>query len=131
SEVEQEMAQVWHQLGNRPIESLIDLPPMTDPESCATIDVLAKILPAATFTDDNLSCLIGARMTNLSLQYGNSPASCISYVVLGEVLGSYFGDYPAGFRFGQLGLDLLAQRGPRRFDSRVTVTFGAFANPAM
>ena len=43
---------MWQQLGSRPIEELVDLPLMTDPDWRATMDVLAELMPPALFTDD-------------------------------------------------------------------------------
>jgi len=40
------------------------------------------------------------------------------------LLGPYFGEYRAAFRFGKLGLDLMEQRGLRRFEGRVYLIFG-------
>ncbi|HEY0792462.1 MAG TPA: AAA family ATPase [Chthoniobacterales bacterium] len=94
-------------LGNRPIERLADLPPMTDPACRATLDVLTAVLSSAWFTDTNLHDLLVARMANLSLEHGNSDGSCNAYAVLGTVLGSHFGDYQAGLRFCKLGQTLL------------------------
>ena len=63
-EAEQEFERIWHQLGSRPIEALLDLPQMSDPAWCATIEVLAEIIPPALFTDNNLHCLVIGRMAN-------------------------------------------------------------------
>jgi PAS domain S-box-containing protein len=123
-EVRQEYERLWRQIGPRSIESLVDLPLTTDPERCATMDVLAAVASTALFTDENLPCLIICRMANLSLEHGNSDASCFAYVWLGMILGPYFGEYRAAFRFGKLGLDLVEQRGLRRFEARVYLIFG-------
>ena len=45
------------------------------------------------------------------------------------LLGPHFGDYRAGFRFGKLGLDLVEQRGLRRFKARVYLDFGHLVIP--
>jgi PAS domain S-box-containing protein len=127
-EVSQEYQQMWRRIGNRPIEALIDLPAMTDPEWSATMDVLTKVMPPAMFTDKNLQRLVLARMTSLSLEHGNSDGSCLGYVWLGGVLGSSFGDYRSGFRFGKLGVDLMQSRGLSRFEARVYLGFGSLVN---
>jgi predicted ATPase len=127
-EVLQEYERMWRQLGNRPIEALIDLPPMTDPGWRATMDVLAKVMPPALFTDKNLQCLVLGRMANLSLEHGNCDGSCLGYVWLGGVLGTSFGDYRAGFRFGKLSVDLMENRGLNRFKARVYLGFGSLVN---
>ena len=99
-----EYQRIWSTARDRPIEELIDLPLMSDPASLATLDVLTKLMPPALYTDANLASLIICRVVNLSLESGNSDASCYAYVVLGMIAGGRFGDYQAGFRFGQLGL---------------------------
>ncbi|WP_437581669.1 sensor histidine kinase [Sorangium sp. So ce887] len=129
AEVRQEYERMWRTLGNRPIEELLDLPLMTDPDCRATIDVLSSCDVPALFSDKNLLSLLVARMVNLSLEHGNSDASCLAYVRLGSLLGSHFGDYRAGFRFGKLGLDLMEKRAILRFKARVYFVFWYTINP--
>ncbi len=128
-EVRQEYERIWQQLGNRPIETLVDLPAMTDPACRATLDVLTAVEEPSYFTDQNLRCLVIARIVNLSLEHGNSDGSCVAYVQLGWLVGPRFGDYQAAFRFGKLGLDLVEKRGLERFRTRVSQCFGYFINP--
>ena len=128
-EVQREYERIWRQIGSRSIEELVDSPLMADPEWRATMDVLTAVLPPALFTDENLLCLVICRMANLSLEHGNSDAACVAYVSLGMLLGPRFGNYRAGFSFGKLGLDLVDQRGLRRFESRVCVMFGGRVSP--
>ena len=52
-EARREYERIWSQLGGRPIEELIELPLMSDPASLATLDVLTKIVPPASYTDAN------------------------------------------------------------------------------
>ncbi|HYY26470.1 MAG TPA: AAA family ATPase [Chthoniobacterales bacterium] len=128
-EVLQEIEEMWRRIGSRSIESLIELPPMTDPDWCATMDVLTKVVPPAMFTDKNLQCLVLGRMANLSLEHGNCDGSCLGYVWLGGVMGATFGDYSTGFRFGKLGVDLMEKRRLSRFNSRVYLGFGSLVSP--
>jgi predicted ATPase/signal transduction histidine kinase len=128
-EVRQEYDRIWLQLGSRSIESLTDLPSIADPVCRAMLDLLAALEEPAYFTDQNLRCLIVARMVNLSLENGNSDGSCVAYVQLGWFVGPRFGDYQAAFRFGKLGLDLVEKHGLERFRARVTQCFGYFISP--
>jgi predicted ATPase len=105
------------------------LPPMTDSAWLATLDVLTAVEEPAYFTDENLRCLVVARIVNLSLEHGNSDGSCVAYVQLGWFVGPRFDDYEAAFRFGKLGLDLVEKRGLERFRARVSQCFGYFINP--
>ncbi|MDC0676285.1 sensor histidine kinase [Sorangium atrum] len=128
-EVRQEYERMWQKLGSRPLEEILDLPPMTDPDCRATIDVLTSCDAAALFTDENLLCLMNARVVNLSLERGNSDGSCLAYVRVGTSLGPRFGDYRAGFHFGKLGFDLAEKGGLLRFKARVDLVFWYVINP--
>jgi PAS domain S-box-containing protein len=120
-EVRQEYARMWRQLGERPIEALLDLPRMADAVACDTMDVLTALVAPAWHLDLNLRYLIIGRAVNFSLEHGNSNASCHAYALIGAVLGPEFGNYEAGLRFGRLGLDLVEQRGLDRFKARVSM----------
>ena len=128
-EARREYERTWSLLGPREVEELIDLPLMREPESVATLDVLTGGLTAAVFTDAQLMSLIICRMVNLSLEHGNTDASCHAYVWLGTIAGPRFRQYKAGFRFGQLGYDLVERRGMERFRARTCLSFGVLIMP--
>jgi PAS domain S-box-containing protein len=128
-EVRREYERIWSTLGDRPIEVLVDLPLMRDAASLATLDVLTKLAAPFEYTDANLLSLAICRMVNLSLEHGNSDRSCFAYVWLGVIAGPHFGNYKAGFQFGQLGYDLIEERGLRRFPARTYMCFGNFVLP--
>ncbi|MBV8472199.1 MAG: serine/threonine-protein kinase PknK, partial [Hyphomicrobiales bacterium] len=118
-----EYERIWSRLGGREIEALVDLPVMSDPEALATMDVLTKVTIAAMNMDVNLYGLVICRMVNLSLEHGNTDASCVAYVCVGAIAGQIFGDYQSGFRFGRLGYDLVERRGLRKFQARTYLDF--------
>ena len=122
-DVRQDYDRLWQRLGSGSIEALLDLPPMRDPDRCATMDVLTVLTSPALFTDLNLFRLVVSRMATLSLEHGNDDGSCLAYAWLGGVLGTYFEEYQAGFRFGRLGLDLVEKHGLDRFRARVYLVF--------
>ena len=124
-----EYERIWSQLGNRTIEELIDLPVMTDAASRVTLDVLTMVLLAAKFTDANLYCLAVCWAVNLSVERGNSDGSCIPYASLGVIAGPHFGNYRAGFQFGQLGYELVQKRNFTQFQARTYVIFGNHVMP--
>ncbi|MBR0823161.1 ATP-binding sensor histidine kinase [Bradyrhizobium liaoningense] len=128
-EVRREYERIWLILGDRPIEALVELPLLSDPASLATLDVLTKLEAPALYTDANLLSLVSSRAVNLSLESGNCDASSVAYTVLGYVAGPRFGDYEAGFRFGQLGYDLVEKRGLKRFQTRIFLNFGSGVIP--
>jgi len=122
-DVRQEYDRLCQRLRSTPIDGLLDMPPMRDPDRCATMDVLTALTSPALFTDLNLFRLVVSRMASLSLGHGNNDGSCLAYTWLGGVLGTYLGEYQAGFRFGRLGLDLVEKHGLDRFRARVYLVF--------
>jgi len=126
AETRSEYEQIRSHLGGGAIEDVIDSPLMKDPETLATVNVLSKVLAPAFFTDRNLDSLATCRAVNLSLERGNCDASCFAYVTLGRIAGTRFGDYKMGFRFGQLGYELVEQRGLKRFQASTYLGFSTF-----
>jgi PAS domain S-box-containing protein len=128
-EARREYDGIWSQLGGRSIEELVDLPMMTDPASLATMDVLTKVFAAAMYTEANLACLVICRAVNLSIERGNCDGSTFAYVMVGAIAGARFGDYRGGFRLGQLGYELVEQRGLRGSQAGVYNQFGTHVLP--
>jgi len=128
-ETRREYERIWTQLSGRAIKDLIDLPLMADPSSLGTMDVLTKLAIPASFTDANLGALVLCRAVNLSMEHGNSDASCFVYVELSKIAGAHFKNYKAGFEFGRLGYDLVEKRGLRRFQARTYLAFGKIVIP--
>ena len=123
-EARREYERIWSQLGGRTIENLIELPLMSDPSSLATLDLLIRIAVPAFFASSHLFSLAVCRAVNLSLEGGNSDASCIAYELLAMLAGPHFGNYDAGFRFGNLGCELVERPELKRFQARTYETFG-------
>jgi PAS domain S-box-containing protein len=121
-----EYERIWSQLGDREIEELIDLPLMADAASLGTVEALSKLFAPALQTDSNLACLTICKAVNLSLERGNCDASCVLYANVGRVAGRRFGDYQAGYRFGQLGCELVNRRGLKRFEAKTYLCFSIF-----
>ena len=128
-EVRKEYLEMHRKLAKRSIETLIDLPAMTDPGCIATMAVLTELFPAAYAVDRYLLELVLLRMTNLSLEYGNSESSSVAYSALNMALGSHFADYSTAFSLGQLACELVDRRGIDRYKARVYSCFAAFTMP--
>ncbi|MGF6604037.1 PAS domain S-box-containing protein [Paraburkholderia sp. GAS448] len=122
-EARREYERIWSQVGSRPIDALIDLPLMEDPESRATLDVLTALGPPTLYTDENLYALTVCRAVNLSLERGNSDASPAHYVAVGIIAGDRFGHYDAGYRLGEMACDLTERRGLKRVGGKTYSVF--------
>jgi predicted ATPase len=119
-----EYNQIWSLVGNRQIEDLIDLPLLDDPDVLDMLDVFTEIVHPAMFFDENLSTLVAFRMVSLCLEHGNCDASCFGFIWFGMFAGPRFNNYKDGFRFGQLGYDLVKKRNLTRWEARTYTSFG-------
>lgn len=123
-DVIQEYNRIWSLVGDRQIEDLVDLPLLDDPDVLDMLDVFTEIVHPAMFFDENLSTLVVFRMASLCLEHGASDASCFGYIWFGMFAGPRFNNYKDGFRFGQLGYDLVEKRNLTRYQARTYTSFG-------
>lgn len=126
-QVRREYDRIWKKIGDRAIEKLLDLPLMRDAVSLATLDVLTRVFPSALFTDENFLSLAICRSVNLSLERGHGDGSCVAYVFFSKIAGPQFNDYQAGFRFANLGYELVDKRGLERFRAGTYLWFAQFS----
>jgi PAS domain S-box-containing protein len=121
-QVHVEHGRLWQNLGERPIESLVDLPLMADPEMQVVMRMLSELCaPAASasFTDNNLFYLLVCHMAITSLNYGLTDASVHAYADLALILGPAFNRYHEGYRFAMLARSLFDKYGPNEAKSYV------------
>jgi PAS domain S-box-containing protein len=115
---------IWTRLGARPIEDLINLPLMSDPDSLAAVDLLIRVaIPGHYFDSHHLFAVAVCTAVSLGLDRGHCDASCIAYAQVG-MLANHFGQFDAGYRFGRLGCELVERPGLQRFQARTFETFG-------
>jgi PAS domain S-box-containing protein len=110
-QVQAEYETVCQALNGRPIEGLIDLPLMTNPELQAVMEVFSTLAPPAHITDPRLVCLQICRMVKIGMQHGTSGASALAYGYFGAILGPVFHRYTDGYRFAKLASDLIEKHG--------------------
>jgi PAS domain S-box-containing protein len=118
-QVESEYEMVWQALNGRSIESLIDLPMMTDSEVQAAMQVFSALSAPAYFTDAHLSSWQRCRMVRMGIQYGMSGASALACATFGNTLGSIFHRYADGYRFARLACDLVEKHGFIAYQARI------------
>jgi predicted ATPase len=128
-DVMREYERIWELLGRRAIEDLIDLPLIRDPDVLDTLDVFTEIMTPSQLFDERLNSLVICRLVTLTLEHGNCDASCFAYVWLAMFAGPRFNNYKDGFRFGQLGYDLVEKRGLTRCQARIWMNMGSTVLP--
>jgi PAS domain S-box-containing protein len=103
--------EVWHNLGGRSIESLIDLPLMSNGDMLAAVAILSDLSAPAHVTDLNLVRLNTCCLVNLSLKFGTTSATTFGFAWFGVLLGPVFHRYGEGYRFGELAVRLAQKHG--------------------
>jgi PAS domain S-box-containing protein len=126
-QVQAEYEAVWRNLEGRSIESLIDLPLVTDPEMRAAMDLLSALHSPAYFTDFHLYCLLVCCTANVSLRHGMNGAAARAYGVLGTIVGPVFQRYREGYRFTKLACDLVEKHGFISHQARIHLSMGLVA----
>ena len=99
-----ELAEVQVNLAGRPIEALIDMPRMSDPEQSAVQELLSNMLVPARFLLPPLFVIAVARGVNISLKYGLSEPSARLFMLCAFMLGTAFGRHQEAGKFGELAL---------------------------
>ncbi len=110
------------------IESLIDLPAMTDPDRIALMSLLMHCIPPAYQVNPELFALICCKMVSLSIEHGNCPMSAKGYGSFAAILSGIVGNYRDGDRFGKLGVDLCERLNDVTVRSACQFTWAAFAS---
>jgi predicted ATPase len=90
-------------LGERPIESLIDLPPMTDLDMKVVMGALSSLFPKAFATNHQLAITVLSRMVSLTLRHGFTDAAALGYAWFGVLTGTLFKRYREGYAWAVLG----------------------------
>ncbi len=126
-QVQAEYDVTWRNLGNRPIESLIELPLMTDPNMQTATNILSDLIWPALSTDMNFTRLLYCHIVKLSLEYGIAPATAFGYAVFGALLGPDFHRYHDKYRFVRLAVDLVEKHGFIAEQARTYLVMGAAA----
>ncbi|NJN30352.1 MAG: GAF domain-containing protein [Synechococcales cyanobacterium RM1_1_8] len=113
------IAETQQRLGNRTPQSLVQLPPMIQPEPQAALRLLASGFSAAFQAVPEMFPLLVCRQVNLSLTWGNAPTSPFAYATYGLLLCAATDETDLGCDFGQLALALLREPARQRLTQSV------------
>ncbi|MGF1935068.1 MAG: ATP-binding sensor histidine kinase [Nostoc sp. ChiQUE02] len=93
-------------IGDRSTFSLAELPPMQDEEKLMAQRILKEVWPIAYFLGSKALHITSMNITQLSVQYGNSPISVFGYMLYSFNLVFQYGEVDSGYEFGELSLRL-------------------------
>ena len=114
------------ELQGRAIDTLADLPGLTDPAIAAAMTLLATVLTPVVVVQPALFPLVCAKIVSLSLAFGNHPVSTVGYVGYGVVLVNAQHAVKRGYRFGKLALNLLDRLDAEGYRALVLLYFSVF-----
>jgi len=124
-----ELQAIQNKIGDRTIADLIHLPVMSAPEMKMSMKLLMTAwAPAYIAGDNHLTILISAMMVRLSLEHGNTEASCYGYVTHAITVGTGLGDYKSGYEFGRLALAVNDKFHDLKFRAKAHHMFSCFVN---
>lgn len=104
-------------------ESLMRLPPMNDPQKLAAIQILNLIFLSVVLTNSEMVAVIALKMITLTLDYGLSAASCVSFMIYAFAVGSIDGKIDQANRFAKLSFALYKRFGARVYLARISVFY--------
>jgi PAS domain S-box-containing protein len=119
--------EVWQSLDGRPLERLIDLPLIADPELQADTQVLSALVSAAFNTDIRLWCVVVSRVVKIGIEHGTSEAFAHAYCNWGAALGHFFHRFGDAVRLAKLACDLVDKRGFIACGAKVHLAKGCLA----
>ncbi|MHA0856940.1 AAA family ATPase [Paenibacillus sp. CMAA1364] len=93
---------VRRKLKRKPIESLIDLPVMTDESRRVAMTILVHVSNAAFYVDQKLSLAATLTMVEITIDYGMTPEAAIGFIGYAMFLYYQFNNYEETFKLGML-----------------------------
>ena len=112
-------------IGDRPVESLADLPDMADPTQVARLRLLVTLTAPVYIGKPMLFVPIVCEMVKLCVEHGHSPLSPFAFAEYG-VVRSAFGDPDAGNVYGDLAIRLMNRFDARALKAKVYTLIGSF-----
>jgi predicted ATPase/signal transduction histidine kinase len=111
------------------LQSLLELPPMTEANLLAALTILESIHAASFLYNRALFALAILTEVKLSLVYGNSPLSPIAYAGYSCLLMNVFQQPDLSYEFGLLSLEMSDRFGDRAVDAQTVSMVTTFVLP--
>lgn len=113
-------------VGRKTTEELLDLPQMRDPVNLAILRIIKDAAFCAYSTRFELFVQLLLAGIDLTLHHGNTSLAPFFYCFYGSVLCGVAGDIESGYKYGQLGLDLLERLNVREIMCRTLFAFNVY-----
>ncbi len=105
--INQEFAAIAKHLQNRSINSLLDLPSITNPKIKAIVKLVIALEPGVYVNCNiQLYTFFSLKAVHLSIENGNIPESIKAYANYGLLLGLFKQEYQRGYEFAEFAIQL-------------------------
>ncbi|MCP4132904.1 MAG: AAA family ATPase [bacterium] len=111
--------------GKKP-EELIDLPKMTNPQMLSASQILASVATVAYYAAPTLPPLIIFKLIHLARKYGHAPEHASAYIGYGLLMVAAFGNIESGYKFANLGLNLVDKLNARGKKTMTAYLYNVF-----
>jgi predicted ATPase len=115
-------------LFGRKVDTLADLPLMSNPNKLAAMNISSIVANSVYFTDTILMMIITLKQIRLTIRYGNAPASSFAYTAYG-VFMNILGNVNLGYQFGKLALMLTEKYNFNQYKAKVLFMIGYLLRP--
>ena len=116
-------------LHHKAIDSLLELPEISDPRFLLTLKMMMNLSLSAYFCQPYLASYLALHIFKITLKHGNSNVSPFAYVVYGAALCAIFKDYDAGYQFGELALSAKNKFGGTEMTAKVLLYIANAISP--
>jgi len=108
---------------NKRLEDIMNLKPMKDSKKLMAVKLLNSMSIASYSCSLNTIALAVFNAFDLTLKYGNTDESMVTFGAYGYILHAMFGKVEEGYRFGRLSMNFLSKTQQHRFQSKITSFF--------
>lgn len=125
-DIQQAMETINGLIGDRTVDTLIDLPKMVDPEERAVLDIVMSVAAAAYMSGSLLYPVLIALAVQLSIKHGNAEPSVHAYACYGMMTCNLLKDVSTGIAYGQLTQQLIPKIDAKVFKPEGLLVVGLF-----
>ncbi|MEJ2407017.1 MAG: diguanylate cyclase [Candidatus Thiodiazotropha sp.] len=122
------LSRINEALGSRTIDSLSELPTMTDPQALVIMDTLTALASPAYNSSPELFLLVVLKQVEQSWSQGNAADSAFAYSDYALVLCAVEERYDDGDAFGRLSINLLRQLNAQSFKAKIYLNVYLFVH---
>ena len=125
----EQLQQMPTYLGDRSIDDQLDAPQMDSEETLAKLRILVSMwMSGYLVSKDSIVQWCSIKMTNLSLQFGNSELAAFAYVQYGYLCVMRLQKFEEGWQYGNLAVRLADRFENAEMRGRVYFNFAIFVN---